>query len=35
MDKTQSELNRLLYDARHNTELREISFWQQEMPKTL
>ena len=23
MDKTQSELNRLLYDARHNTELRD------------
>lgn len=23
MDKTQSELNRLLYDARHNTKLKE------------
>lgn len=23
MDKTQSELNRLLYDARHNTELKD------------
>lgn len=23
MDKTQSELNRLLYDARHNAELKE------------
>lgn len=23
MDKTQSELNRLLYDARHDTELRD------------